>query len=75
MGEDGWQYLDFRNITMLVGGERWRQEPEHKGSVWDGYVLEIIRFKPTPAQWQALARADSVEGKIGINEFIYGLTR
>ncbi len=37
--DDGWVYLDYRPVTFLVDGERMRFEPDHDGTVGNGYVL------------------------------------
>ena len=66
---EGWVYLDYHPITLLVDGERMRFDAKHDGSIGKGYVLEFMWVDPSESQIERIFRANNIEGQVGIREF------
>lgn len=63
-GSDGWRYLKFRRVVLMVDGERWTYDPEHHGDVMKGGVLEQLFVPLTEERFLKLAGAKSAEIKV-----------
>ena len=68
-GRDGWRYLKYHPITLIVDGERFAFDPKHDGDVEKGYVLEYLWVHPTKDQFLKIAKANSIEVKVGSDSF------
>ena len=66
VGDAGWRYLSLHPITFLVDGKRLVYDPEHKGDVERGYVMEHMWVDPTKKQFLDTIYAKSVEIKVGL---------
>jgi hypothetical protein len=68
-GRDGWRYLEYHPIIFLVDGERMKFEPDHKGSIGDGYVLEHLWVQPSKDQFIKMVHAKKVQIRVGLDQF------
>jgi hypothetical protein len=70
-----WSFLKYHPLTLLVDGQRmtWSEDDvSHDGSVHSGVsvsVFEQMHAHPTLSQFYQIARARSVQGKLGIRQF------
>jgi hypothetical protein len=66
---DSWQYLKYHEIVLLFDDHRVRQNPEHDGDVKDGRVVEHLFVHLYDQDFQKMAAAKVIEGKIGLDQF------
>jgi hypothetical protein len=68
-GRKGWHYLDYHPVSMIVDGERYSFETEHKGKVKDGGIEEWVWVNISESLLRKLAKSSKWEMKFGRDEF------